>query len=173
MNATFEPLIPRDLLEKFPVPAETLDNEGLKCPVCREVCLDAVIESACNHTFCKRCIEKSFQESKGANIKCPQNPKTAISKNQIGPNRAIRDIILKIKVYCILKDQGCTWTGPYLNLDNHLTKECPAVQLQCQNFGCEVTTKRSAFNKHQEKCGYRPKQCKFCNSYFVANKLAV
>jgi len=172
IDQLFEPLLPRHLMEHFPQTAEDIDIEPLKCPICFETCLDAVIEDVCKHTFCKKCVEKLFKHSPDGSVECPLTRKP-FTKNKIGPNRMLRDIVMKIKVHCVLKDKGCNWKGQYAELENHLKMECPKVMVKCQSFGCEFMCKRSAFEKHVNQCEFSPKQCKFCNTYFIANMLAV
>lgn len=172
MNQTLDPILPRHLLENFPTPAEGVEIEALKCPICLEICLDAVIESSCNHTFCKKCIDDLFSHSTDGSIKCPHT-RNIINKNQIGPNRAIRDLVMKVKVLCIFKKRQCEWKGSYSDLEEHLKRECEQMKLKCKNAGCDFVDRRETALEHVKKCEFRPKQCKFCKSYFVANKLNV
>lgn len=172
MERPFEPILPRHLLEHFPPVVENTVEDAIKCPVCYEVCVDAIIESACNHTFCKKCIEKLFKQSQDCTIKCPQTRNT-ISNKQIGPNRAIREMIQKIKVKCVFHGKNCEWTGFYVDLENHLKTECACVKVRCTMLGCDYVGKRSSSERHLKTCEYQPKQCKYCNTYFVSSMLAV
>jgi len=170
MERSFEPILPRHLLEHFPPLVETAIEDAIKCPVCYEVCVDAIIESACNHTFCKKCVEKLFKQSDDCTFKCPQT-RNNVTRSQTGPNRAIREMIHKIKVKCVFIEKGCEWSGCYVDLESHLKNDCSHVKVRCTMLGCDFVGKRSSSERHLKHCEYRPKQCKYCNSYFVASML--
>jgi Uncharacterized conserved protein, contains RING Zn-finger len=168
MSSLLEPILPRHLLtEKFPTTVEDTDVSSLKCPICLEICQDAVIENKCGHTFCKKCLNSLFN---GQNeTRCPQTRET-ITLDQVTPNRAVRDLILQLKVYCVLK---CSWKGHYCDLEKHLMRECPYVKFKCLNPECTFVQKRKDAEKHVKTCEFRPARCNLCNGYFIAGKLKV
>ena len=92
MSLELEPILPRHLMgEKFPEPVSEEDTMSLKCPICLEVCMDAVIENKCGHTFCKKCLNKVFDGK--SETKCTQS-REIITIDQVAPNRAVRELVL-------------------------------------------------------------------------------
>jgi RING-type zinc-finger len=168
MSLEIEPILPRHLLvEKFPDPVNEKDIESLKCPICLEVCAEAVIENKCGHTFCKKCLYRLFGDKN--ETKCTLSREN-ITLDQVVPNRAVREMIQQIKVLCVLK---CDWKGPFGELEKHLVKECPYVKFKCLNHGCSFISKRKEAEKHAKDCDFRAARCKLCGGYFIANCLGV
>ena len=49
-------------------------NQYLICGICQHVFVDAVISTACGHTFCRACIAAApGAEGGGGSVKCPMD----------------------------------------------------------------------------------------------------
>ena len=170
MENLLQPIIPKSLFERFPHIVEDTNVQSIQCPICLDVCIDAVIENACGHTFCEKCIDQLFKNSRNGIIKCPHT-RQPIKKEQVGPNRALRDLISQIRVECVLKNKKCTWQGPYNQLEKHLRTECRKIKVKCPNAGCNLVQKRRLAEYHLKKCDYQSVHCEMCKGKFLKNTL--
>jgi len=167
MTKLFDPILPKQFFRGFPEIVEDINIQSIQCPICYDVCTDAVIENACGHTFCSKCLEQLFKTSKDGIIKCPQT-RTTFTKDQTGPNRALRDLISQLKVACVQKYKGCLWQGSYFQLEKHLKNECRKVRLKCLNTECNFLKKRRFAENHISQCEFRLIACHMCNQKFTA-----
>ena len=172
MENLVQPIIPKSLFERFPHIVEDTNVQSIQCPICLDVCIDAVIENTCGHTFCEKCIEQLFKNSRSGIIKCPHT-RQPIKKEQVGPNRAVRDLISQIKVECVLKSKNCPWQGPYIQLEKHLRTECRKIKAKCPNAGCNLVQKRRLAEYHLKRCSYQLVSCEMCKIKFPKNTLGV
>jgi len=172
MTKLFEPVLPKEFFQSFPQIIEEISIPSIQCPICLDICIDAVIENACGHTFCSKCLNQLFKNNNNEPIKCPQT-RTPFTKDQIGPNRALRDLISQLKVACVLKHKGCNWQGSYAQLEQHLKNECRKVKLRCLNSGCNFMKKRRLVESHISQCEFQSRDCSMCNKSFLAKNLKV
>jgi len=170
MENLLEPRVPNQLFERFPGIVEEINVQSIQCPICLDVCADAVIENVCGHTFCERCVTQLFKNSRDGLIKCPQT-RQPVKKDQIGPNRALRDLILQLKVECPLKNKKCPWQGPFNQIEKHLKTECRKIKVKCLHSGCNLVQKRRLAEYHVKRCHFQLIDCQMCKYKFPMNIL--
>ena len=164
---------PEGFFSQFPSLSDPgVDIESLKCAICLQICRDPVIESACGHTFCKNCLQNLFKTSKLSGAKCPHS-RSPISDDQVGPNRAVQDLITNLKVNCYLRDRGCKWQGFYRDVENHTKKECVYAQMKCLNQGCSFLGDQILAKTHASECDFRVIKCKQCDKDFIWKTIRV
>ena len=75
--------------------------------------------------------------------------------------------VLSLKIYCIYREDGCSWEGTVQEINEHLSRgkmegECIYVSLSCPH-NCGAKARRSEIKKHiEENCVLRPYSCKYC-----------
>lgn len=84
-----------------------------ECSICLSVLLEPYIVECCSNRFCKTCIESValFRQP------CPLCKCTSFQKI---PDKHLQRLLKQRKVYCLLKDEGCAWTGEMDTLQKHL-----------------------------------------------------
>lgn len=66
--------------------------------------------------------------------------------------------------------EACQWTGPFKDLDAHLTHSCEFAPVRCTNQGCTLTPIRNKLAHHlTQDCPFRLTVCPHC-SYVIRVK---
>ena len=71
------------------------------CPLCLYMTRDPNLTSCCGQHFCQVCIQTNYQP-------CPFCKDT---KFTVLLDKKQKRKVLELKVYCTIKEQGCSWTG--------------------------------------------------------------
>ncbi|XP_071159830.1 TNF receptor-associated factor 3-like [Mytilus edulis] len=175
-------------------PAETpefveLDLRNNSCPICNNVLRDCV-QLPCGHKTCESCIDQLFNNSISEGT-CPVNDEDcfAFSRSSVVPDYGTRREILKSKVYCPYKTNGCATIIEWQKLQNHKEscehkpRECPNRNEGCQETlsfkdltdhitnhclyslvscpDCQTPVMRKDLQNHQNDCTRFPISCKF------------
>lgn len=133
--------------------------DDCQCPICLQLLKDPYLTSCCGYHFCQTCIK----EVKRHNQACPRCKKQNF---RCLLDRQLRSKINELKVYCYLRDYGCSWTGSLEQLECHLNLnkpegECPYVPVQCPH--CQTYVQRHQFlTEHFSICPQRPFTCEHC-----------
>ncbi|XP_063959032.1 E3 ubiquitin-protein ligase PDZRN3-like [Lytechinus pictus] len=128
-------------MEKF----VTKPNPNLICGICACVLRDAVL-TRCGHAFCQACLDTWLARPLAGT--CPQC-RTCISKFQVSPVWAIREIINGLSIYCSNADRGCSLTLGVENLEKHLDS-CGYAPVEC--VACGVVVNRLDYPAHTVDC---------------------
>lgn len=98
--------------------------EDLKCEICSGVMRDPVQCKSCFSSFCEHCIRESVQ----LHGKCPKCDK-AVKNVQIVPNRLVKSLLDKQKIWCPKKAlnptpnaNDCDWQGLIRKLPDHIVE---------------------------------------------------
>ena len=140
--------------------------DDLLCKICHFPARDPQqTNECCGQTFCAVCLGKYMDSKILDNKQCPY------CKTE--PFTFVRDAKTKryvegLKVFCLHKLLGCTWTGELRSLEQHLVKDirkgCPFTELQCSN-GCGVVMQRRLVEGHlKSECELREVKCEYCNT---------
>ena len=129
--------------------------KDFECPLCLHVTRDPNLTSCCGQHFCQVCINR-IQTNHQSCPFCKDTKFTVmLDKKQ---NRKV----LELKVYCTMKEQGCSWTGELSCLNPHLN-DCQYVTVTCAK-GCGVSFQRHCLAAHiAEVCPKRDFACKYCD----------
>jgi E3 ubiquitin-protein ligase NRDP1 len=104
-------------LEQFVHPERI--SQQLICPICTQVLKDPV-QTSSDHLFCE---DELLEWLTRSNL-CPIT-KAVIDPSTIKkPSRIILNMLAELEVYCMHKDEGCSWTGTSEQLHSHLAKGC-------------------------------------------------
>lgn len=123
----------------------TKPNPNLICGICACVLRDAVL-TRCGHAFCHTCLDTWLARPLAGT--CPQC-RTCISKFQVSPVWAIREMINGLSIYCNNADRGCTLTLGVENLEKHLDS-CGYGPVEC--VACGVVVNRLDYPAHTVEC---------------------
>lgn len=152
-------------------------SEELHCSICTSPFIDPVTLKAkakdqqCSHTFCKSCINEwlNKKEETEKSYKCPYC-QTEVLKKHSPADKPICNMVNSLQVRCkyyspssLVEDpavqmtEGCNWTGPRSEWNNHLLKECAFREVKCphKGFGCKWTSKKSLLEDHLRECSYQ------------------
>jgi hypothetical protein len=116
---------------------KTVDDYLMKCLICHNVKEEAVILHPCNHSYCRNCIKKWFDQNK--NI-CPYC-RTVVSHYK--SDNTLRTQINSLPCVCPFK---CPWKSTLLYLPDHV-KTCPKSIVFC----CGKKIERDLFMEHYKK----------------------
>ncbi|RUS13794.1 hypothetical protein BC937DRAFT_94765, partial [Endogone sp. FLAS-F59071] len=174
--------MPTASVEDFDIEFVHQPSDTLLCPVCHEVCKDAMITTACSHSFCTACIYQSVQVEPSNNFSDqlisfhgflthqPNTPGESLNYSLLDlyfffffsfgsaglhPNLALANIISELNVYCRNKKYGCSTVVRLDALAHHITY-CIYAPAECDNkgLGCSWQgTVQSAAN-HLNDCVY-------------------
>lgn len=114
-------------------PAASVEEQQV-CGICQLVLEDAQPTSCCGKIYCKACIEPWLQGSVSG---CPCCNK--LTSNQ---HKDLHSLpwSKRILIYCIHRQQGCSWEGEFQDLAAHIKSEtgCQYVAVECpfKHVGC-------------------------------------
>ena len=136
------------------------------CPLCRHLTRDPNLTSCCGQHFCQVCINRIQTKHQP----CPFCKET---KFTVMLDKKQNQKVFELKVYCTMKEQGCSWTGKLGGLNRHLN-DCQYVTISCTK-GCGVFFQRHCLAAHiAELCPKRDFKCKYCgfkSTYvYICNK---
>ena len=109
--------------------------------------------SCCGESYCHACIADSCLSCGGKNF-----PSFEHLKNQ--------QKVRSLRVYCIMKERGCDWSGTLEQLETHLDPDednCQYVDTKCP-LNCHMTIPKNKVEQHvAQHCAKRPYVCQHCN----------
>lgn len=121
---------------------------NLKCGICNDPFIDPV-ETLCHHSFCFRCLNQWFENSK---LTCPTCRKIISRLNSKRITLlSFLSMLNQIHVQCKLCQQSNIQRG---NFHDHIDKYCAKVIVQCSayNHGCLWTGYREELSNHLMTC---------------------
>ena len=128
--------------------------KDFECPLCLHVTRDPNLTSCCGQHFCQVCINQIKTNHQPCPFCKDRKFTMLLDKKQ---NRKV----LELKVYCTMKEQGCSWTGGLGALSRHL-EDCKYVTISCTK-GCGESFQRRSLAAHIAKsCPKRTFTCKYC-----------
>jgi hypothetical protein len=149
-------------------------NDGNKddfiCVMCLRIVDDPYNTTKCDCTavYCKSCIMQWLSKKST----CP-NCRATTSIRDCCANKWLQKKINQADVHCIHKEEGCTFTGTYGRLENHLAEECDYEKEQCNWEGCNEMIQRRQKDEHESVCEYRPVNCDVCKDEMTVDELNV
>ena len=124
--------------------------DELVCQICTLVALHPYQSTCCGRIYCKRCVEdyrRKQEESMGdRKFNCPNCRKRA---STFPDKRGSRNIKC-LKVKCANVELGCEWEGELVNLEKHVSAECPRSRVQCPNKYVKIK-KFLAYSLHEPR----------------------
>ncbi|XP_038074747.1 tripartite motif-containing protein 26-like [Patiria miniata] len=120
-------------------------DQNLLCGICKTVMKDAVL-TRCGHAFCEQCLDTWLARPLSGS--CPQC-RASVSKFQVSPVWAIREIVSNLTVECDYGDRGCRLVMRVESLEKHRTS-CAYAPVECA--GCETVVSRYELPHHQGEC---------------------
>ena len=90
---------------------------SLTCPVCLEPLWEPHLLDCCGGSYCSSCIDHIMATSQPSCPLCRDEQFNRI------PNKAIQRQMLKLKVRCSRKKDGCEWEGELRYLSDHEREE--------------------------------------------------
>ena len=128
--------------------------KDFECPLCLHVTRDPNLTSCCGQHFCQVCINRIQTKHQP----CPMCKET---KFTVMLDKKQNRKVLELKVYCTMKEQGCSWTGELGGLSRHL-EDCQYVTVACTK-GCGASFQRHCMAVHiAELCPKRDFTCEYC-----------
>ena len=163
-----------------PIPKEV----QTECSICLCIVEEAYIVSCCGYRFCKMCIEKvTFMGQP-----CPMCKERHFQKI---PDKQLQRLLDQRIVYCLLKDDGCTWKGEVCKLRSHLqvyreqkksdwewlreppkaasskvelpVPPCEYMPVTCTP--CKSVMRRLDKKSHEAVCMFIEVKCEHCNEH--------
>ena len=142
--------------------------DDLLCKICYFPARDPQqTYECCGQIFCAVCLDRYANSMIVNNKQCPYcktEPFVFMSDARTRRN------VGNLKVFCLHKSLGCTWTDELRSLDLHLVEDinnkkgCPFTELQCSN-GCGVVMQRRLVEEHlKSECELREVKCEYCNT---------
>ena len=129
------------------------------CEVCKLVLRYPQITQCCGKNACRSCIEKEAKNGAPCPISGCQNRCVVIIFN-----RDLHHDILRSKVYCSSRENGCEWVDTLENLEKHL-RECPFLEEECQN-SCGMKIQRRMVKEHKAVCERFSVKCEQCGNLY-------
>lgn len=124
----------------------------LKCPICLNYLNEPTI-TKCNHLFCLKCIEKSFEITQ----LCPV---CKMDTEIIGESlKFVKNMIDNLLFNC--SNDKCNKLISYNNISNHMENECEFRQITCK---CSKAIMYNNLNQHMKECSHRFIMCNYCSN---------
>ncbi len=129
-----------------------------ECLLCLLVTREPNLTSCCGQHFCQSCINRIITDRKPCPCCKELSFTTFLDKKR-------QRKILQLKVNCLMKLRGCSWTGELRELDSHTDTgagDCRFVDMTCPN-NCGKSPQRRHMKDHLSRwCLKRPFTCKYC-----------
>ena len=135
-----------------------------ECSICLSTLQEPCMVGCCGYRFCKKCIDPIIPSVSS----CPLCKTRSFQKL---PDRQLERLLNQRKVYCTLKDEGCTWVGEMEKLQRHLkpsqipSKDAPVlceyVPIRCNL--CKLLYRKQ--DDHMSVCQMRQVICDYCEDY--------
>ena len=141
------------------------DEVQTECSICIQILKDPQIMSCCGHRFCLECIKRVTRA-------CPLCKAMEV---KYYPDKTLERQINQRKVFCLLRNDGCFWTGELTKLHDHFdfyqqnenSNPCKFFPVCCTY--CYKYVRRKDKEDHETCCKSRPPSCKFCG-YVVSDE---
>ena len=122
--------------------------DSLSCPICLLPFRDPHILSCCGAKYCEACIGSV----KASGQPCPLCKEQFFSMLDKNDQRKV----LRLKVRCSRKKDGCEWEGELRHLDHHERGDCMCAMVECR-YSCGVCVPRRQLVEHEhDLCPQRP-----------------
>ena len=127
-------------------------DENLVCPICRVALVDAV-DTACDHTFCRECINEALNHSNLCPIdRFPLSGRLSLQK--------AHKIVLNQLDALLVKCPCCAAPVPRAMLQNHLERYCAEALVRCAGKTCTEVVRRKLYG---QGCLHYDTTCPDCN----------
>ncbi len=151
------------------------------CAICLSLLQEPCIVECCGNRFCKRCIEQIV-------CSCEPCPLCKCKRFKCMPDKYLQRLLKQRKVFCLLKEEGCDWTGEMDRVGYHLQlmkrsslffstpendgckESCKYVPVECSL--CKVLVKRGELNNHQKVCPQRKVLCEYCQVCYPMKEMS-
>ncbi len=111
------------------------------CSLCSLPLREPHLTDCCGAYYCKSCIYP-IKNNKEPCPKCEQVEfESMIDQNKL---KEVNELL----VYCANRENGCEWSGPVKELEQHQTEVCDCVQVACPN-GCGERLPRKSLAEHE------------------------
>ena len=127
-------------------------DENLVCPICRVALVDPV-DTACDHTFCRECINESFSHS---NL-CPIDRIPLAGRDSL--KKAHRIVTCQLDAL-LIRCPCCAGPIPRAMILNHLERYCKEALVRCAGKTCKEVVRRKLYG---EGCLHYDTNCPDCN----------
>ena len=155
----------KELAQKVKSAAETLDCKFVELEAAiLQIFKKPQIVSCCGNSFCLTCIQS---------LESRQCPLCKVRRFEMLPDKRLERLINQRKVYCTLRDKGCTWTGELAKFSDHFKfgdsnvlsvdsrKVCLYLPVPCKY--CKGYVRRLDMDSHKSQCDLWPSKCEFCS----------
>ena len=137
-------------------------SENLTCFICLGALCNPHLLSCCGIKYCNACINPIKCDNKP----CP-NCRAAEFHTMLDKN--IQRAVNNLKVYCIHRKTGCSWTGEMMYLLNHVQNKCLHVGVACKY--CAKEFSRQDIDNHETNdCDGRPLELRVMSAISSMNK---
>lgn len=134
-------------------------SRDFDCPICLEILKEPFLTACCGNHFCKPCVDATKKTGDHCPL-CKEAMSGIIDKK-------IQRQINELQIYCLNRNNGCTWMGELGSQEKHLSVEetkgeCKYVLLPCP-LNCGQHLFRYKLYEHvNEMCELRSYKCEYC-----------
>ena len=137
-------------------------NERLVCPICFSP-FDDPVRLACDHFFCRDCIERSLAIQANSSQTCPTCRSPTTNENITPAPRLVKQLVDELKVNCPFYHKGrCEESMPRSSVQDHLDAYCAYVKLKCPAVSCSHWVLRQDWGPMQ--CLHQMVICSNCEA---------
>ena len=127
-------------------------DPNLSCAICLGVFRNPV-RTECGHVFCFGCLESWLSQK-------PQCPECRAPVSDAPRDHFAERLVANLKDVCMMRANGCDWTGRRGDMAAHLATECLAVTICCPGCGTELI--RRDAKAHISRCAVMGEQKTEC-----------
>lgn len=135
-------------------------SEEFFCFKCKKILNKPVLTECCGIHLCTLCAEPNMP----SDSKLSQCPQCSFLQARCMLNKSKWRAILRLRVFCPLKERGCEWDGEMNTSDKHRLIDCQYMDFDCVN-GCGESLERHEITDHLENlCPKRSAICVHCKT---------
>ena len=135
-------------------------SEESFCFKCKKILNKPVLTECCGIHLCTSCAELDIP----GDSKLSQCPQCSFLQARCMLNKSKWRGILRLRVFCPLKERGCEWEGELKACHEHLLSNCHYMDFKCAN-GCGESLERHQITDHFENlCPKRSAVCVHCKT---------
>lgn len=145
-------------------------DSNLVCLICHSP-FDKPLRLACEHYFCRLCLEHAWAAQQPGHKTCPTCRTRADPEQDPLPVPKILESMLdELVVKCPNTKSGCSWVDHRVNVQDHVMIYCEYSLVECPSFDCRLPISQKDFHKG---CLHYSVSCEDCHTSLMKKDLEV
>lgn len=144
-------------------------DRNLLCPICHCPFIKPV-RLPCDHSFCRQCLEKTFQAQTQDTKTCPTCRVPTEESNTASVPRFLIHLIDDLSVHCPNRSAGCTAQLRRGDVQSHVDHYCEYAETACPDKECKLRVRKT---HGRTECPHTAMSCEKCDMQVMEDVMQV